>query len=77
MAVTRQGQALFKEVFDKRVDPNGRTYYWLTGQKVDNETSTDVDDGAIEARMVSVTPVHYDLTRHDFLSTLKSWNMTI
>jgi 5'-nucleotidase len=76
VSITRQGQALFKEVFDKRVDPNGRVYYWLTGTKVDKETSIDVDDGAIEANMVSVTPVHYDLTRYDFIDSLRSWQLT-
>jgi broad specificity polyphosphatase/5'/3'-nucleotidase SurE len=35
----------------------------------------DVDDGAIQANMISVTPVHYDLTKYDFLETLKEWDL--
>ena len=75
VSVTRQGLALFEEKFDKRIDPHGRIYYWLTGQKIDKEKAIEVDDGAIQAKMVSVTPVHYDLTRYDFLETLKGWKL--
>jgi len=75
VSITRQGQALFEEKFDQRTDPHGRVYYWLTGQKVDKEQDRDVDDGAVQARMVSITPVHYDLTHYDFLQTLTGWDL--
>ncbi|HDQ43998.1 MAG TPA: 5'/3'-nucleotidase SurE [bacterium] len=75
VAVTRQGMAIYREEFDKRTDPHGRTYYWLTGQKVRPETELDVDDGAVTGNWVAVTPVHYDLTRYDFLETLKDWSI--
>ena len=75
VSVTRQGLALFEEKFDKRIDPHGRVYYWLTGQKIDKEKDLDVDDGAIQANRVSVTPVHYDLTSYNFLDTLKGWEL--
>lgn len=70
---TRQGMALYREEFDKRTDPRGGTYYWLTGQKQDQEISLDVDDGAMAANYVSITPVHYDLTHHHVLNQLRTW----
>lgn len=76
VSVTRQGMALYEEKFFKRTDPHDRTYYWLSGQKIEPETSLDVDDGAVTQNHVSITPVHYDLTRYDFLDTLKSWKLT-
>jgi len=75
VAVTRQGMALYHEEFDKRTDPNGRTYFWLTGQKVNKESELDVDDGAVQSNYVAITPVHYDLTKYEFMDTLKSWNL--
>ncbi|MBN1779992.1 5'/3'-nucleotidase SurE [bacterium] len=75
VAMTRQGQALYHEEFDKRIDPHGRTYYWLTGQKINKEESVDVDDGAMDRNMVSITPVHYDLTCYSFLDELKTWKI--
>lgn len=75
VSVTRQGLALYKEEFDKRIDPMGRIYYWLTGQKINKEKEKDVDDGAVMANRVSVTPVHYDLTQYEFMETLKGWGL--
>ena len=73
--ITRQGMALYQEEFDQRTDPHGGTYYWLTGQKIDKETSLDVDDGAVAANYVSITPVHYDLTQHEIRNSLRSWDI--
>ncbi|MBN1893634.1 5'/3'-nucleotidase SurE [bacterium] len=75
VSITRQGQAVYKEEFDRRKDPHGRTYYWLTGQKVNPEQEIEVDDGALAAKMVSVTPLHFDLTQYAFLEELRSWNL--
>jgi len=75
VSVTRQGLAMYREIFDKRVDPHGRTYYWLSGQKMNKEESIDVDDGAVQSNYVSVTPVHYDLTKYDFIDSLKKWEL--
>ncbi len=77
VSITRQGLARFEEKFDKRSDPRGRTYYWLTGQKVDPEEDVGVDEGAIQARMVSITPVHYDMTKYEFIDILKSWQLEV
>lgn len=73
--VTKQGLNVFQDQFDKRVDPRGRVYYWLTGQKVDVEKDEQTDEGAVQANMVSITPIHYDLTHYDFIDTLRKWNI--
>jgi 5'-nucleotidase len=75
VSVTRQGQAVYKEEFDRRKDPHGRTYYWLTGQKINPEKEIEVDDGALARRMVSITPLHFDLTQYAFLEELRSWDL--
>lgn len=74
--VTRQGLAPYEERFDKRVDPQNRIYYWLTGKKVELEQDEDTDDVAIQQNKVSVTPLQYDLTNFDFLENLKTWTFT-
>ncbi len=73
--ITRQGNAMYREEFDKRVDPHHRVYYWLTGQKVELETDPDVDDRAILNRQISITPVHFDLTDYRFLDELRNWKI--
>ncbi|MBI3098955.1 MAG: 5'/3'-nucleotidase SurE [Planctomycetes bacterium] len=75
VAVTRQGTGRFEETFTKRVDPRAQVYYWLGGDRRDDLSTPDTDDAALEAKMISVTPIHYDLTSHEGLSVLRSWNL--
>lgn len=74
--ITSQGKALFEEEFDLRCDPHGREYYWLTGNKINIETSPTVDDRAIINNKISITPLHYDLTYYAFIEELINWNIT-
>jgi len=72
---TRQGKTRYEENFDKREDPNKRTYYWLTGQKMDLDAGNDIDDSALNENYVSITPIQYELTNHAFLEELHKWNI--
>lgn len=73
--VTRQGKGRYQEAFDKRTDPNNRTYYWLTGKKMLLDKDEDVDDLAVMHNNVSITPIHYDLTNYEFLEELNKWHL--
>lgn len=75
VVVTRQGKGRYDEFFDKRIDPNNRTYYWLTGKKMILDSDEDVDDVAVMQNKVSVTPIHYDLTNYKFLKELSGWKI--
>ena len=77
LVITRQGKGRYEESFDKRTDPNHRTYYWLTGKKKVLDEDDDVDDLVVMEKKVSITPIHYDLTNYDFLEELKSWNLKL
>lgn len=74
--VTRQARARWEESFHERRDPFDRPYYWLTGTFVNLDEGDQTDLHAIEAGFVSITPVHYDMTAHEHLSTLagRNWN---
>jgi 5'-nucleotidase len=60
--ITRQGVGRFKERFDKRTDPRGNIYYWLSGEKPAEEGIPDSDAKALRERWITITPVSYDLT---------------
>lgn len=75
--ITRQGKGKFEEYFDKRVDPVGRVYYWLAGKKMILDEHEDIDDVTILNNKISVCPIHYDLTNHEMLETLKQWNIEL
>lgn len=75
VTITRQGNAMYHEEFDRRTDPHNRVYYWLTGQKVKLEMEPDVDDRAILDNKISITPVQFDLTNYEFLNELRGWEI--
>lgn len=75
IVITKQGKGRYQEAFDKRIDPNNRTYYWLTGKKMLLDKDANVDDLAIMNNNVSITPIHYDLTNYNFLEELNKWNL--
>ncbi len=73
--VTRQGKGRYEEEFDKRQDPQGRTYYWMAGKRQVLDSDGDVDDIAISENYVAITPIQYDLTHHDFIKDLRQWKL--
>ncbi|MDV3000894.1 MAG: 5'-nucleotidase SurE [Chroococcopsis gigantea SAG 12.99] len=69
--LTRQGLRRYIENFEKRLDPRGKSYYWLVGEVVEEleqpdyihlpkEVPTDVQ--AIRENFITVTPLQYNLT---------------
>ncbi len=75
VAITRMSAEMYNDRYDKRIDPRNHVYYWLTGTKVEIDEGIATDDGAIRHNYVSVTPIHYDLTRHDFMKELEQWQL--
>jgi len=73
--VCRQAKAMWQEKFDKRTNPMGKDYYWLTGKFVNMDNGEDTDEWALANGYVSVVPVQFDLTAHHALQTLNSWGM--
>jgi len=73
--ICRQADANWVEEFDERKDPTGRTYYWLTGSFQNFDKGNDTDEWALANGYVSVVPVQYDITAHDNIPFLKSWEL--
>ena len=73
--ICRQARANWEEEFDKRTNPMGRDYYWLTGKFVNKDKGEDTDEWALEHGYVSVVPVHFDLTAHHTIQHLNTWKL--
>ncbi|HEY8908970.1 MAG TPA: 5'/3'-nucleotidase SurE [Desulfosporosinus sp.] len=67
--VAKLGKAVYENVFERRVDPHGRTYYWQCGNLA-QDLETDTDLCAIQEDNISITPLHSDLS--DF-ERIQSW----
>src|SRR5678815_4763864 len=72
--VCRQAYAKYEEDFIERNDPNGRRYYWLTGEFVNFDKGKDTDVWALANQFVSIVPVQFDLTNYVLKAKLeKLW----
>jgi 5'-nucleotidase len=72
--ICRQARANWEEEFDKRTNPMGRDYYWLTGKFVNMDNGEDTDEWALKNNYISVVPVQFDLTAHHAIQQLNSWD---
>jgi len=82
VTLTRQGVRRYIDVFDKRVDPRGKTYYWLTGEVIEDvepplgsnsPQNVPLDVHVIRRNYISITPLQYNLTYGTGLDKLSQW----
>jgi 5'-nucleotidase len=71
VAITRQGVGRFRERYERRIDPRGNVYYWLTGETRVEEEREDSDARALADGMIAVTPISFDLTCVQEIDRLK------
>lgn len=70
--VTELGTRMYTDTYERRVDPRGGVYYWLAGEIIETGESVESDVETIRNNMVSISPVHYNLTNYQALSGLSA-----
>lgn len=73
VAVVRQSSKNIIEFFEKRMDPRENIYYWFTGNPQADNEPPDTDVGALSSGYITITPIHFDLTRYDLLDSIRHW----
>jgi len=73
--IARQGRAFWEDSFEKRKDPHGNDYFWLTGDFSVTDKGEDTDMWALDNRYVSVVPTQFDLTAHHLIANLNEWDL--
>lgn len=71
--VTTQGKRRYEGTIVDKVDPRGRSYYWIGTTDLDFLDIEGSDFSAISRGHISVTPLHLDMTNHRSISLLKQW----
>lgn len=69
--ITRLGKRIYHQMTVERVDPRGKKYYWIGGGEPDWEREQGTDFDAVDRGMVSITPLHLDLTDYSVFDKLK------
>jgi len=75
LKVVRLGSRFFSESVARQKDPWGREVLWIGGGKITWTGDDDTDHAAVAAGYVSVTPLKLDLTNHQLLETVRSWDL--
>jgi 5'-nucleotidase len=73
LKIVPMGVQPYDDKFEKRTDPRGRSYFWAAGEYpplLDDET----DLSALKKGFVTLTPLHYDMTRHEMLANMQKWD---
>ena len=72
-AITRLGKRVYDDVITEKIDPRGEHYYWIAGRVRVTGKGPETDYGAIERKLISVTPLAIDTTAKDIIRELKDW----
>ena len=72
--VTRQGIKKARPIITEHIDPRGKAYYWIGEEYYGTSAEDGTDYAAVEAGLVSVTPLRSDMTNHNALDALGAWN---
>jgi 5'-nucleotidase len=71
VALTRQGKRRYGDVIVEKVDPRGRKYYWIGGDQLGFVDAEGTDFSAVQQGLISITPLHLDLTNYTSLHALE------
>ncbi|MHB1400333.1 MAG: 5'/3'-nucleotidase SurE [Trichloromonadaceae bacterium] len=77
MSLTRQGKRRYDDVIVEKRDPRGRSYYWIGGGDMQFEDLPGTDLHAVNQGLVSVTPLHLDLTNYRSFEQLSHWPLDL
>ncbi|HET7825873.1 MAG TPA: 5'/3'-nucleotidase SurE [Anaeromyxobacter sp.] len=73
----RLGRRTYGREVVEKTDPRGRKYYWIGGEggPVNEDIPGSDCNAALRERLVSVTPIHLDVTHDAVLQELRSWTI--
>lgn len=77
LRITRQGSRTYRATAEQRLDPSGRPYYWIAGMDMTPAGEPDGDHAALHEGLVSVTPLHANLTHEASLPRLRDWGLEL
>jgi len=72
--VTRQGIKNARPIISEHIDPRGKPYFWIGEEYFNVNAVEGTDFHAVKSGYVSVTPLRSDMTDHQALTAIESWN---
>lgn len=75
--VTTLGRRVYVDSLTRAHDPSGREFFWIGGGQSRWWGGPDSDFRAIHSGLISVTPLHLDLTNYRLLEEIGRWDLTL
>jgi len=75
--VVPQGLVPYQERYDRRSDPRGRTYFWVTSEIKGAAHEPDTDVTGLGEQYITVTPLKFDLTHQPLLEQMRRWDWSV
>jgi len=73
--IVPQGLQRYREKYDRRSDPRGRVYFWITSDVVCPPDATpETDVTGLAEQYITVTPLKFDLTDTRRLQEMQDWD---
>ena len=70
--ITGQGTARMGEQYEKRTDPRGNVYYWLSTERSIRKENRNADAEALKGNVITITPINSDLTSREEVQRLQT-----
>lgn len=70
---TRLGSRRYKSTLIRNLDPRGKVYFWIGGEKIDFDSIEGTDSNAIRKGHISISPIHMNITDTQHLEAMKTW----
>ena len=67
----------YADKYEKRFDPWGREYYWVTGGPPDGAEGLKTDLSALAAGHIALTPLDFDMTKQSTLKQMYPWQFNL
>lgn len=74
--LTCLSQRRYQNSVVEKIDPRGIRYFWIAGERESWARGKPSDHDAVSNKMVSISPLHLDLTDYPALQALKGWENT-
>ena len=75
--ITKQGKRYFEDFVVEKMDPRGRKYYWIWGKNIRFDDIEGSDYEAVHSGLISVTPIHLDMTNYKAIEKLKNTDLSL
>jgi len=75
--VMPQNVSVYREQFQRRVNPRGRMYFWSSPEFHCPDPHPDTDVTALAEGYITVTPLQFDLTHRGRLQELEQWTWPV